>query len=1105
MVAGPRLLLRRASVQPLVLGAAFATILLATALLCALALYGSSAADSGVRKALGSAPASVVATRVVGGTSSATFGVQDRALRDAVRAAYEQLAVAVHGTAQSASYALPNRTSKGEPDLATFHYFSELERHATLVNGSWPATSRSGRVSTAVIEPVAKALALRPGQTLRLTSRLTQEPVDIVVSGVFRPRDPASAYWMLDPYHGKGVQHGGYRTYGPFAVTRSTFQARLADDGTVTWILLPDFDRMTAGDIQRLRSASHQLASDLRRSPTIGENAQVGTGLPSRLEQIDRALIATRSIMLVPMLQLILLAVYALLLTARLLDDHRRGEHALMRARGASSRQLAGLAVREGLLLTVPAALLAPPIAALGLRVLSQRGGSSAVGLRLGDRIDLSTWLGAACVAVLCGLALTAPLLRRGETFVSAQSARGRPNRRSVLQRTGADLALLAVAALGYWELRRYDTPIVTSVGDGLRIDPLLVAAPVLALLAGGLLALRVLPVLSRVAERPAARSRRLGAPLGTWQVSRRPLRQSGPMLLLALALAIGTFSAVYSASWTRAQDDQADFKAGAELRVTPAQTDTAIPGLGQHAGYAGVPDVHTVAPVLRTTTSVGARNLEATVLGVDAGRASDLLMLRRDLAPHPLRHLLRPLLAGRVQLRGIPLPGHSARLAIDARLTSSVTPSRLDGVDVSATVQDGDGVVHTLPLGTLAPDSRSHTLTTDLAGERSGMRWVAEGPLHLIGFVLDYLEPLGYQQLAFGVERIRTADRTGGPAAVTVQPPAGTEWRPGPITPDIADDPPDLESVGLRNVSSSGRDLVTATVSAGIDGSSGFFPTPALVEVTTDDRPGPASEPLPAVVDDAFLQATSLKVGDVLQVGVNTLEMRVRVAGSVRRWPTVSSVGGGILIDLPSLASTQYRGQALAATPNEWWLGTAGRPPAAAARFIAAHPGLAAEVVDRDAVARALRDDPLGIGVREAMLAGFAAAVILAALGFALHAGTSARERRTEFALLRALGAGPREMTALLATEQLFLIGGGSVAGLTLGIATARLIVPLVMLSGEATRVVPPVDVIAPWATLALLTAAIVGAVMISTIALAAAAIRRSDLASVLRAGADR
>ena len=68
-------------------------------------------------------------------------------------------------------------------------------------------------------------------------------------------------------------------------------------------------------------------------------------------------------------------------------------------------------------------------------------------------------------------------------------------------------------------------------------LDPVLVLAPVLTLCAGTLVMLRVLPLAARLGDRAAARRRGLTLAVAAWQMSRRPLRQAGPVLLAVLAV----------------------------------------------------------------------------------------------------------------------------------------------------------------------------------------------------------------------------------------------------------------------------------------------------------------------------------------------------------------------------------------------------------------------------------------------------------------------------------------------------------------------------------------------------------------------------------------
>jgi putative ABC transport system ATP-binding protein len=260
------------------------------------------------------------------------------------------------------------------------------------------------------------------------------------------------------------------------------------------------------------------------------------------------------------------------------------------------------LTIGEGVLLTAPGAIAAPLLTG----PLLSLAGSASVIRASGSRPDFApsalTWSISIAAAVLCAVALTIPTLRGvTSSYVATRSARGRGERRGALQRAGADLALLMIAALGVWQLTRYGGPVTATTGAGARggIDPLIVTGPALALLAGGLLVLRLVPIGSRALEGLTSRGRGLAPALGARQVSRRPLRHAGPVLLLVMAVAVGVLSVAAGSTWRRSQLEQADFQACTDLRVgVPAGTSGPLPLGGGR--FASLPSVTTVGPVLR-------------------------------------------------------------------------------------------------------------------------------------------------------------------------------------------------------------------------------------------------------------------------------------------------------------------------------------------------------------------------------------------------------------------------------------------------------------------------------------------------------------------------
>src|SRR5690606_30637915 len=176
-------------------------------------------------------------------------------------------------------------------------------------------------------------------------------------------------------------------------------------------------------------------------------------------------------------------------------------------------------------------------------------GPLAGIGLPLAPRVNQDAYLLSAIAALGCVLALTFPSFQSARSFVQVRQSRGRQGAQGLAQRAGLDLILIAAAALAYWQLRRYGAPITQTVQGRLGLDPLLVAAPAIGLLAGAVLALRIIPLLARIVDRAAVRSRGLVSALGAWQVARRPLGYARAALLLMLAIAIGLFALAYSAT----------------------------------------------------------------------------------------------------------------------------------------------------------------------------------------------------------------------------------------------------------------------------------------------------------------------------------------------------------------------------------------------------------------------------------------------------------------------------------------------------------------------------------------------------------------------------
>ncbi|MFD9562259.1 FtsX-like permease family protein [Streptomyces sp. NPDC059994] len=1092
----------RVRAHRLLLAAALLAVLLTTSVLAALTAFSGSIGDASLRHTLATRSAAPSALIVKATVPEAKRQAADAAVREGARRTFDGLPVTTRTLTQSGPYALPRTLQspdarKGtEPDLTLF---AAVDRtRVRLTGGSWPAPPGTGReIQAALPENAAAQLGLRHWPvSLTLADRMSGPAVQVRVTGVYRPVDATEAYWQLDDLGGRGTRRVNFTTYGPLLTDPTALTGGRLSPGQTSWLASADFSTLTTRRIGALRAAAAQGPKSLVEGKAFAGDATATTSLPDVLDRAERSLLVSRSTLLIVALQLVLLAGYALLLVARLLSSERTGETELLRARGGSRSRLLGLSATEALLLAAPAAVCAPLLSGPLTRLLAGHGPLARIGIHLDTGPTGTVWLVAALVALGCAAAVVAPALSAG------RATRARAAALPASVRAGADIGLLLIAGVAYWQLDRQTSGSGALSGDrtgGLGIDPLLVAAPALALLAGTVLTLRLLPPAAKLAERRAAGGRGLPAALAGWQFSRRPLRGAGPVLLLVLAVAMGMLAIGQSASWDRSQEDQADFRAGTSVRVFGSS----LSGFGQAGSYDTVPGVRAVAPAARSSVELsGGRS--GTLLALDTAH-TDGLLLRSDLGGRPARALLGELTPPRTARPGVLLPADAAELALSLRLGAEGAPGGASpsGVtaNLTAVVEDRFGIQYRLPAGALEADGRQaeRRLSLDLAAGAPVGRPAA--PLALTGFELDFNVPFEKaEQHRFTVRELRTVARDGRTAPVAL--PAADRWRASSL--ESGEGPggllnltPQTDGQSLSVPYATGSTTVTAGSWEGI---------PSRTVRLAAVRPAPPA--LNAIATDRFLASSGTRVGQTVTAVLAGQTLRAKVVDRMAEVPTTGpgaeTAGGGgrdggaLLLDLSAVNARLAADAGGSLAPTEWWLTTGTGDAARAAAALRARPDIdPQQVVVRAEVAEQLRDDPLGAGPQAALIAAAIVAAALAAVGFAVSAAGSLRERGAEFAVLRALGAPRRQLARLIAAEQGVLIALALLVGLALGEVLTRAVVPLIVLTGQATQPVPKVLVELPAGRLAVLLA---GVAAVPLLIVATLALRRTDPAVSLR-----
>jgi hypothetical protein len=1051
-------IIRRLLPHRLALAAAAVTVILAATLVAALASFSAGVSSDAVRTSLATNPGTTISVTALVSSPAQAAGA-GRALTAPLTHALPGVPLTVWSAISSDYLDIP--PGRGLPHGQT-HLISlaGLSRHAELLAGFWPGPGGSaGTVPAAAPTALAGRLHLAPGTVLRLHDAVTGSPVSVRITGVFRPLSPASPYWLLDSAT-TGVQIlGGFAVYGPLVTTPSVMAGRSIPVTSAAWSVTPDVARLGTGSLQALAGRLQPAIGTLAQLPGV-QDVTVATSLPGLLSGLSTALVVARSELAIGASILLVIAGATLALATVMLSSSRQAEMTLMRTRGASRRQLAGSGAAEAGLLILPAAA-APLLGGLLLPPLGRYGPLAASGLQLAVTFPAAAWLSAAAVAAGCGVVIALPWLRAGVPAAAERAHSGRRAAVAAASRTGADLALLALAVLAGYQLEHYAAPVSTGLDGSIGIDPVLVSAPVLALAAGAVLLLRLLPLLARLGDRSAARKRGMTAAVAAWQISRRPLRQAGPALLAVLAVAVSVLAAAEWSSWQGSARDQASFTTGADVRVNLPPEAPLPPG--QVTSLTAARGVTGSTPVIRTTI-VLPNSGASTLLALDSGRAVSVATIRPDLAGGSPGSLLSRL-APRGPAPGALIPGRPARLQITASITAGTAIQPVLFVQLT----DAFGIAYSEQAGLLPASGAAGTFTVVIAPRNQ-----AAYPLRITGFALQYLLPAqAAANAVLSIDSVRLAATMNGSFGAPFAAASGAGLRSSASTGGAVSAPPKVLGTTAQGTALA----VTFKPGAGVSGegpppaNGAPAPTgpaiqlPASLTVTAGGQTGP----LPAVATSAFAAATGQGPGSTFPVSVDGTTLTVKVASVVPAFPTITGGGGGLVVDQARLQQALAAADAQPVPVTEWWLSTSSG---------ASPHGLpaGATVTDRASVAASLLASPLAAAPEVAMLAIAAAAVILAAAGFTVSAATAAARSR-DMALLAALGATRRQLTRLLCLEQALVGVPAAAAGLVLGTLLARLVVPAVTITATGAQPLPSVLVHIPvaWpAAAAVVTAAV-------------------------------
>jgi putative ABC transport system permease protein len=465
------------------------------------------------------------------------------------------------------------RAQAGAPPQLQVSYRTSFTGFAQLVAGTFSGSRvPPGAVGVAATTQTAARFGMHPGS--RLTLAAPSGPVTLFVTAIVRPRQAGSTFWRQDatpvkpaleqvnpnsPLFWAGGVIADPDQFG-------AFQGAFGGTGLALQLEFP----LNAGGMNA--DQVHGLYNSLNRAtavtPTLtgalapaADTLTVSSPLLQDLALFLGTQAAVETVLLLLFVSLVVVGAAVILLAARMLVARRQGELAILRARGGSLGQVAGLTLRGTVVAAGPGVLIGAGLAVAVVPGAVVPGGGASAGWPLAGIAILAALAGPPVIAVWQHRRPAPPanpaLITTAETGPTGPARRWR--------RPVAEVTAIAASVAGLVVLHDQGVP---AGGSGSGIDLYLAIVPVLVAVPVVVVMLRLYPLIIRGLLAVSARGTGATGFVALSRAARSTLTGGLPAFALVLTLSLATFAGMVSQGIARGEITASWHATGADVMI---------------------------------------------------------------------------------------------------------------------------------------------------------------------------------------------------------------------------------------------------------------------------------------------------------------------------------------------------------------------------------------------------------------------------------------------------------------------------------------------------------------------------------------------------------
>ncbi|MFF2093492.1 ABC transporter permease [Paenibacillus sp. NPDC058174] len=444
----------------------------------------------------------------------------------------------------------PSKVDASRSRQLTMMSMSGLKDKVELAQGRWFVDAPSdGIIETVMFEEAMFRNDVHVGDVfeypiyggLNLTLR-------VKIVGAIKPLNESDPFW----YQGLEGLMGTFQI-SEQAMTKSLFEKAGIPLHNASWYYAFDLSNVKTSQLSPLGRTLERLNIELYQKL---KETRVEISFADTLNEFKKQSLQLQTLLFTLAAPMIAMVFYFIAMNARQSLDKQRSDIAVLRSRGAGTRQIIGIYLLEGLILGGVAMVIGPMLGWYMAKSIGSANGFLSFVNRKSIPVGFSTEAiiagGAAVLLAILSTVIPAIIYARS-SIVSYKRDLARSDRSPFWQRWFLDVLLMGAAGYGWYlfnqrQMLTFQTGMTT---DQLNVQPFLFFVPALAIFAFGLFCLRLFPWLLKLFNWLGRKFLPVPLYLTLTQLSRSSKGYYPLMILLILTLGLG----VYNASAARTID----------------------------------------------------------------------------------------------------------------------------------------------------------------------------------------------------------------------------------------------------------------------------------------------------------------------------------------------------------------------------------------------------------------------------------------------------------------------------------------------------------------------------------------------------------------------